>query len=193
MKEPLKMILITTTNDSMPTDFLLVAQNTETYKLLGLSSTGTPYNYDTDHLEFDGYGRYKPRDGSLPQTELEMRTEFFTLYVARESARLKQVRDSGKEQPITITIDSTEYTFDLDAAAQNNIKFTASDFEAARVEAQLLGWEPVTTIPWVLADDTVIGVVLADLQAVISAGVARGLRLHMEYNAAKVALETLIP
>jgi hypothetical protein len=187
------MILIAATNDSRPTDFLLVAQNPVTYKLLGFSSSGTPYDYDTDHQEFDGHSRYKPRNGSLPQTELELRKEFFTLYASRESARLKQVRDTGKEQPITITIDSTEYTFDLDAAAQNNIKFTASDFEAARAEATLLGWVPPTTIPWVLADDTVIGVVLADLQAVISAGVARGLRLHMEYNAAKVALESLIP
>jgi hypothetical protein len=187
------MILITTTSDSMPTDFLLVAQNTETYKLLGFSSTGAPFDYDTDHTLFDGYGRYKPMNGSLPATELGLRTEFFTLYAASETARLKQVRDTGKELPVTITIDSTEYTFDLDAAAQNNIKFTASDFEAARAEAELLGWIPPTTIPWVLADNTVLGVVLADLQAVISAGVARGLRLHMEYNTTRVVLEALIP
>lgn len=187
------MILIETLPQDRPVDFLMVAQNPSTYMCLGFSAEGTPFDYDTDHTVYDGNGRYKVKDGSLPATENELRVEFFTNYKNKKLPDLKAQRERGKLAPITVTINGVECTFDLDEAARTNINNTVEDFESARLKAVSKGWPDDGTIPWVSADNNSLAVTLADLQEVKAQGTARGMELHMDYNLAKAELEALIP
>ena len=188
------MKLIQCTSATAPVGFLLVAQNMSTYELLGFVDTADyEYNYDADHSSYDNQGRYKPRDGSLPNTELELRTEFFTIRAREETKKLKSKREADKESPIPVFINGAEYVFDLDEQSRENIQITITDFEVARAEALSLGWVDDGTIPWVLGDNSVLPVTAEDLILVRKEGVRRGLRLHMEYNQEKGKLEELIP
>lgn len=187
------MILIKCTNETKPSDLILVAQNSVTYDILGFSETGTPYDYDTDHIEFDNYGRYKHRSGVMPATELELRSEFFTQYVARKTSEAKTVRDNGRFLPLTVTINTIDHTFDMDSTAQSNIAATLVSFEAARLSAVSLGWPDDGTLPWTLADNSILPLTSSDLQLVHDTAVTRGYELHATYQSTKASLEALLP
>ena len=187
------MILVQCTNDTRPEGFLLVAQNSSTYELLGFADTGTPFDYDANHDLFLDSGRYLSRSSVMPDTELELRTEYFTKHASEQTAQLKKNREAGKVQPITVNLYGVDREFDLDSASQVNIKSTIEDFDAVVAYAVSAGLPNDGTVPWVLADNSVSPVNKADLLEVRQAGVLRGLVLHLEYNQAKAYLESLIP
>lgn len=185
------MILVKATPDALPEDFLLVAQNIATYECLGFSATGTPFDYDTDHIGFNG--RYKPRTNALPATLSELEVDFFGVYVYNQKVQAKKIRDASRYHPLTVTIGVDEVTFDMDSTSQDNIKATLQSFEAARLAAVAGGWPDDGTLPWTLEDNSVRGVTLAELQAVHDAAVVRGYELHLAYQLKKAELEALLP
>lgn len=182
------MILITTTLANMPADFLLIAQNPNSYECLGFSDTGTAYNYDADHSEFEGHGRYLSRSGVLPATEAELRAQFFNIHCNRKIQEAKEYRNRSKLAPIEL---AGVGSFDMDEAAINNLNTAINYFTEVMISAQNNGWATVGTIPWVLADNTVAAVTQANLEEVAALAAARGMQRHLEYNVTKAFLEAL--
>lgn len=187
------MILIRCNPSERPEGFLLVAQDVVTYELLGFAPVGEAVDYVEVLNTFQNEGRYKPRTGVLPATEIELRTEYFTIYRDARLPQLKVVRDELKVAPLKVTFGTDTYTFDLDFDAQININNTIESFEAIRLKAVELGHVDDGTIPWITATNVQINVTLAQLQQVKEEASTRALVAHLEYNAAKVALESNIP
>lgn len=79
------MILITTTNETRPADFLMVGQDMTTYELLGFSASGAAYIGDLSRFRCstgtsNQLGTYEYTDdltpGTLTLTEASIRVQF---------------------------------------------------------------------------------------------------------------------
>lgn len=146
----------------------LTAEDLERLGAAELSETGAG-DVPTDKAEFVG-GVY--------QRVFRKKT------TAEVLAEAKQARDAGKFAPLTVGVN----TFDMDAQSQANIRAAIDSWHVIQPAAVAAGWPDDGTIPWTLADNTEAPVTYDGLKAVRDAAAARGLALHLEYNAVKAGV-----
>jgi hypothetical protein len=130
-----------------------------------------PNEVITDFTEFDPViAAYYESLEPVPLTQEE------TKVLAINQA--KNVRNTGRYSPITIGIN----TFDADKEAQNNINYSIDGFN------EITNHLGSTTIPWTLADNSIIDVTLDALMAVKTAITLRAIDLHIQYTVEKAAI-----
>lgn len=129
---------------------------------------------------FTGKAEWNPNfEGGVYQRVYRDRTKEENLVIA------KSERELGKFLPLTVTMQGSDRTFDMNKQSQDNINNTIDAFEEVRAEFIASGWVDDGTLPWVLSDNSVFPVTLADLKAVKVAATVRAAKLHAQYNALK--------
>lgn len=183
------MILIKAAPADLPQGALLVAQNLGTYECYAFAETGTAATYDPTGFN----GRYKPRSNALPETEAELRADFFEHYERLEKDKAKRQRDADELAPVTVQHRGQPVTFDMDEKSQRRIRVAIEAFTALQARAVELGHPDNGSIPWTLNDDSVVEVTLTELEEARDAAAVRAFDLHIAYRGRKAELAALKP